>query len=172
VTVVPDAIIRSSGAKARLPSDCAPDGIVTEDAELPAPGAGADGDGAAGDDEDELPHATEIARAVETTARRINNIRTSVLTTRVVRQRFTAINDFRNAKALINLRKLLVSRNPILNSRPSIRAGRRRCSRLVRSQRLDTAEAHVDAELKERVLIAVGQMIGKGDDGWIFLCGK
>jgi hypothetical protein len=101
VTVVPVAIARSSGAKARLPSACAPDGIVTEVGGPPGAGAGDGdgvGDGDAGDDEYELPHAMDIARALTTTASRIVSIRTSILTTSPPPDRFSdgTISQMRN----------------------------------------------------------------------------
>jgi hypothetical protein len=87
VTVVPTPIVRSSGAKARLPSDDAPDGIDTEEDGPPGVG-GVDGDGAAGDGEDELPHAMVNTRRDATTGTRIENIRTSRVMTPPAQQRF------------------------------------------------------------------------------------
>ena len=103
VTVVPTAIARSSGANARLPRVDAPEGIVTEDEEPPTAGlGGVDGDGAAGDDDDELPHAIVKARTDPTRVKRIDNIRTSTVTTRCTGHRFitSTISESRKATTI------------------------------------------------------------------------
>ncbi|HJZ76834.1 MAG TPA: hypothetical protein VKE51_34105 [Vicinamibacterales bacterium] len=97
VTVVPTATVRSSGANARLPSVDAPDGIVTDDEAAPVAGC-VDGDGAASDDESELPHAIVKIKTVETTAKRIDNIRTSARYDASQRTAFHHIEDCRNTK--------------------------------------------------------------------------
>jgi hypothetical protein len=61
---------------------------------------GVDGDGVDGDDEDEPEHAVDTANAVATHTRRIENIRTSVLTTAGRRTAVQTMDDFRNAKEL------------------------------------------------------------------------
>src|SRR5262245_41470465 len=99
VTVVPTAIARSSGTNARLPSVDAPDGIATEDEGAPITGVGGvDADGAAGDDEDELPHAIVKARTDATRVKRIDTIRTSIGYDAPLRMSFHHVDDFRNAK--------------------------------------------------------------------------
>lgn len=100
VTVPPTGTFRLSGAKARLPRVDAPDGIVTAEDELLFVGAGGvDGDGAAGDDELELPQAMVNARRDETTTIRMANISTSIVFDVARRVAFHGGGDFRNAKA-------------------------------------------------------------------------
>jgi hypothetical protein len=83
-----------------LPSDSAPDGIATGEDGPPVAG-GEDGDGVDGDDgDDEELHAMDRASAVARHTRRIENIRTSVLTTAGRRTAVQTMDDFRNAKEL------------------------------------------------------------------------
>jgi hypothetical protein len=138
VTVVPAATFKSSGANARLASDEAPVGIVTDADEPLGNGeeAGA-GDGDTGDDEYELPHAIENARAVETRASRNINIKNLRLLRRRLSDGGSETKRFPRYETTLDFRKHFRAR-----SQRAIKAGPRRQASIDQGDnRIDIARA-------------------------------